>query len=429
MRMSDRSSERPRDRLGRWAASMSKADKTAIVGIAIGVGATLAALVDPFELPLVGRHILFWLGIGVTVCGSLYLWDLHHLNKRAAFIRIGAHGVALLLFVAAVLRVEVSKHQLQHPLDNTLSVICDTSNRPDSYRSDRKTYIVQISNPTLPDGTENPLLSSNTFFPAGEGRFNWAGFPVQTFGRCDIINYGDRAVFGANVEMKIAWMEALKVDAGFKSGNTLAVRTAYSPKFDIPAPPNGEVYFYVVNNTKNFVFLEVPDTIKVRTATDTGERDAALIKSSSSAPFNGFFLQPTDWSKLQPMQAGDAAKPSNAVTGNPAVALTEEQKAVIRNEIGRLALKGYDLLAVCSDKSKPVPNKDADIWEKEVRELLSARLGDAYVARLASMPPLSEIPQGFRQTQNDSQQRDREALSFAIYIMVGNLNIFIKELT
>jgi hypothetical protein len=73
---------------------MDIANRTGIIGIVIGAGLAVAALMVPWEIPMATRHIMFWFGSFGALAGSLDLIRVHFLKSKTELIKNGFPGLS-----------------------------------------------------------------------------------------------------------------------------------------------------------------------------------------------------------------------------------------------------------------------------------------------------------------------------------------------
>jgi len=263
---------------------MDKGDQTGIAGIGIGIFLTVGTLVWPWPIPDEIRHILFWISAFFVLAGCLWLLDLHFLNKKRKVVRGGIPISLIILLGVLIAKVEWPKNSsvAGNPLDDQISLSCETSERPTNYRNHGDLHTYELGAPPTYWGMPFPAAGADTWLSSGEGPINWAGMRTASFSKCTISNYSNSAILNAVVVIPAWYSLPIKTKNGFTTGSFITGRFVISPflNLDPVTSPNNTDYFYIENDTKYFVQFPAPTTIQISLAGSNERQTVKLIPPS-----------------------------------------------------------------------------------------------------------------------------------------------------
>jgi len=169
-----------------------------------------------------------------------------------------------------------------NPLDNEISLSCETSERPTNYRNDGDLHTYELGAPPTYWGMPFPAAGADTWLSSGEGPINWAGMRPASFSKCTISNYSSSAILNAVVVIPAWYSLPIKTKTGFKTGSFITGRFVISPPLNLDpvTSPNNSNYFYIENDTKYFVQFPTPNTIQISLAGSNMRQTVKLIPPS-----------------------------------------------------------------------------------------------------------------------------------------------------
>lgn len=292
----------------------------------------VCVMVAPDYLQITGalRAICFWGGLvggilfGVAGFVAAFRGEAiaprrGHRRRMIGLYGMVASGIGLLGFATAYFlpasNVPMSKtphereneppEKLSKSLNHTISLLCQNSVRPDSFRQDMPLRI-QIIGPEI--SKTNPDFNvANTFFMQGDKKIQWDKYSPLNMEKCTIINYGHSAISAARFEYRIEWREVTKTESGIKSGGIIATFNVSSPVIEMSPPPSQSNYFYMYSRAPSYVFVIPSDSIWIR---EVGADEWRMVKLiPPNEPFAGFIFEPYERAKDLPIAPPPTPEP------------------------------------------------------------------------------------------------------------------------
>jgi len=255
----------------------------------------------------------FWGGIAVfvlTIGRGIHLWA----RERGGSSRVlfsALMTIGLLLFAIGVTgrfwlyRNPQVAAAISNPLDNTVRVDCERSDRLAIGHPDRSIYLLQIGDPFLPDGSENRFSPAITTVPPKSASEDLGNIVDRDFGMCRITNFGAKPLFGVQVNFVIIWTEDIKQANGSRSGKEIHRKAFKSPAVDIGTSPKNEEIVYFMNNTNYWVQIGALGTISTYSPDNPTPSDVKIIQTAADSLIDkSMFFRPRT-AILPPAKAPD----------------------------------------------------------------------------------------------------------------------------
>ena len=99
-----------------------------------------------------------------------------------------------------------------------------------------------------------------------------------------------------------------------------------------------------------------------------------------------------------------------------------QRRKEIRDQLSRFIAEGAQLMVLCGDTSKPIPDQAVDKWGKRIEDYVRSKLGETDVLRMRN--PLNPMP-----TFTIANDKDRTVLFEVVYGVNAHLEQFIRELS
>jgi len=257
------------------------------VFLPVVVAAMLPHIGLEYGLPI----ILVSVVLGLSDFAWMYSKARHGEPKRMLILGMALGAIILGGCTIAFFLTQRAQVVAANPFDQTIGFSCDFSMRPQNFREDRPTYVLQIIGPPT-KAADARFLVGDTSFIQGTGSINWTDTPAVEFQKCTITNYGKQPVFGVQIPLEVVWQEVVKTETGSTNGKTLDATPAMSHPIDLGISPRNEDYFYIASYAQSYVYVKFPDTAIVRSGQSEKMQTVRLIAPNSIAPGMLFVPKP-----------------------------------------------------------------------------------------------------------------------------------------
>lgn len=163
-------------------------------------------------------------------------------------------------------------------IDNTLLFACNPAIMPKTVPRNGL-WDVQIT------GTEIDGGFGSTAYPPSSP-INFAD--PQNGYVCRFVNYGNSALLNVEVDLKISYMESVKMDNGSRSSVVIKTRKWITPRVNVGNGENNYVETYYRNRSESFVNIEIPSTVRAQAVHRPDWQTVKLIPPR----FQGFGMAP-----------------------------------------------------------------------------------------------------------------------------------------